>query len=517
MRFYSLDYSLTYQKDRLRFIEELLPQFEDNRLIPTPLELEQFASYILYGKDEKLLSLFDRKILYPEHRRFASYKNNADKVVSLEGLTEIVAFDERELQPLMQGGTRNHYKKINPTIQRPIYDEAGNEIDPGDGDIPGMRELWDSIDHYTYLIKLHTDKNVPYDVTQDPGISNPLSEYSIYKMRHMVINLRRNQYYLKDGYKPTLHFIHLVQPQPQQINWASNAGYYEEEEPKATKQASTAPALSDQTIFNRTAAKVTLDNPETVSPFASTITIVKEEISETTAIPILGDPKKIDKQSELSNTFNNRAFSAAQFSNNYIHFDEPPAEEVINGAKYKRIEPFQHTIDYENPEHIIAIIRLYSDLMMQLWDRPDSYGRALLFDFERYVDMACLSPLRTKILVYAIDKKPTETIVELIHQEFGIEYNKLHLIKIINHEIPNAISIAAKKHRLLCEMNATNAKFAKVCRTCGRPLPRDPLFYCVNKAKRDGFNIHCKECEKVKRLATKGEDKNDHRYKQPNN
>lgn len=46
---YSLDFSIERDIDRLHLIEEILDTMETD---PTPTELEQMASYILYGKDE---------------------------------------------------------------------------------------------------------------------------------------------------------------------------------------------------------------------------------------------------------------------------------------------------------------------------------------------------------------------------------------------------------------------------------------------------------------------------------
>ena len=46
---YSLDFSIVRDVDRLRAIEEILDTMNTD---PSPTELEQMASYILYGKDE---------------------------------------------------------------------------------------------------------------------------------------------------------------------------------------------------------------------------------------------------------------------------------------------------------------------------------------------------------------------------------------------------------------------------------------------------------------------------------
>ena len=46
---YSLDFSIIRDVDRLAAVREILDGLPTN---PSPSELEQMASYILYGKDE---------------------------------------------------------------------------------------------------------------------------------------------------------------------------------------------------------------------------------------------------------------------------------------------------------------------------------------------------------------------------------------------------------------------------------------------------------------------------------
>jgi hypothetical protein len=46
---YSLDFSIERDSDRCVAVQEIIDGLETD---PTPTELEQMASYILYGKDE---------------------------------------------------------------------------------------------------------------------------------------------------------------------------------------------------------------------------------------------------------------------------------------------------------------------------------------------------------------------------------------------------------------------------------------------------------------------------------
>ena len=51
---YSLDFSIVRDTDRLHAVEEILDTLNKD---PSATELEQMASYILYGKDENLFAV----------------------------------------------------------------------------------------------------------------------------------------------------------------------------------------------------------------------------------------------------------------------------------------------------------------------------------------------------------------------------------------------------------------------------------------------------------------------------
>jgi RNase P subunit RPR2 len=44
----------------------------------------------------------------------------------------------------------------------------------------------------------------------------------------------------------------------------------------------------------------------------------------------------------------------------------------------------------------------------------------------------------------------------------------------------------------------------KLCKSCGRYLPIDALFFVRNRSRKDGFSGTCKECEKKKRIERGG-------------
>jgi len=110
-----------------------------------------------------------------------------------------------------------------------------------------------------------------------------------------------------------------------------------------------------------------------------------------------------------------------------------------------------HTFDWENPLHVRSLINVYDLLKDQMKAKLDTYGRTLIWDFERYREMAQFSPLREFLLDLKLDRIPYDDILEKLQIKFGIVYNKNHLCTILSREIPEKIAETAKKHRLLID------------------------------------------------------------------
>ena len=88
---YSLDFSIVRDTDRLRAVEEILDTLDTD---PSQTELEQMASYILYGKDENGKNAIQRNETIDKDKRYKSYKTKDDKVESLDEIMEVPGFDE---------------------------------------------------------------------------------------------------------------------------------------------------------------------------------------------------------------------------------------------------------------------------------------------------------------------------------------------------------------------------------------------------------------------------------------
>lgn len=418
---YSLDYSIERDIDRVRAVKDILDQLPTD---PTQTELEQMGSYILYGKDENGKNAVQRGETYDGNsRRFNSFKKTEDKVLSLDEVLDNPLADQQKLRPAHE---RYVYVSRKTTIKRPKYNKkTGELIDIGDGDIPGIWTVWDSVDRLEHWIAI-LEKKIPPD---ESTMVVEVDSYRLYQLKHQLIDLRRHQYYLKDSYKPTLHFQGCDHPKQQFINWAEDAAYW---------------------------------------------------------MPLDQWQRKVD---------NSLLHSVSKNLDDY--------ETRINsdGETEVRWIVSRHTFDWEDPNHIKALINNYQLMYDFFKEKLDTYGRTLIFDFERYREMANLSPVREFILDKKIQRVPPQEISSLLQEQFGLKYTENYIGHIVLHEIPEKIAAVATRNRMLLE---TPEEDRKVCYRCGRALPRNTLFYSRNRNRKDGFSSVCKECEKIRRIEKGG-------------
>ena len=213
---YSLDFSIVRDVDRLHAVEEILDKMATD---PSATELEQMASYILYGKDEEGKNSIQRNETIDKDKRYKSYKTKDDKVQSLDEIMEAPGFDEQQLRSAYK---RDSYTAPKPFIAKPKYDKkTGEMVDPGDSDVPGMIEQWEIIDRWQRMLDVAQGKVPPAE--GDTIVSDP---YRIYQLKHNLIDIRKHQYYLKDSAKPTLHFQNLDHPKAQFYDWSGDSFYW---------------------------------------------------------------------------------------------------------------------------------------------------------------------------------------------------------------------------------------------------------------------------------------------------
>lgn len=150
----------------------------------TQSEIETISNYILYGKDEDDKSCVDKKEIEIQ-TKFNSYNKNKNNVVSLDELLESPTFDE---SIIVKG--KSIYKKSKPTIDRK---KAAK--------VPGMIELWNEIERWQ---RIYDENSGKIEKTEDTPV---LNQRQLYFLKHHLIQLRTQQYYLMDSAYPTMPSI----------------------------------------------------------------------------------------------------------------------------------------------------------------------------------------------------------------------------------------------------------------------------------------------------------------------
>lgn len=411
---YSLDFSIVRDCDRLRAVEEILDTMATD---PSPTELEQMASYILYGKDEEGNNSIQRKETIDKDKRYKSYKTKDDKVQSLDEIMETPGFDEQQLRSAYK---RDSYTVPKPCIRKPKYDkQTGEMIDPGDSDVPGMIEQWEIIDRWQRMLDIAQGKIPPNE--NDTIVSDP---YRIYQLKHNLIDIRKHQYYLKDSAKPTLHFQNLDHPKPQFYDWSGDAFYW---------------------------------------------------------LPYDQWRQRVDHS------------YTTRISRNIEDYETRGEGDTLE-VKWIVCE---HHFDWENPKHIRALLNHYCTLYEALRDKLNTYGRTLLWDFDRYCELCEFSELRMFLINLRKQGMAYEDILDEMRAKYAMEYSPNYLVSIVNTEVPNKIAKVAKMRRLEQE---TPMEKRKKCIHCGRMIPADPLFFSRNNAHKDGLSNTCKECDRISRV-----------------
>ncbi len=408
---YSLDFSIERDTARCQAIKEILDSLETD---PTPTELEQMASYILYGKDENGQNAIQRNETTDKDKRYKSYKTKDDKVQSLDEIMEAPGFDEQQMRSAYK---RDSYIVPKPTIARPKYDKhTGEMIDPGDSNIPGMIEQWEIIDRWQRMLDIAQGKIAPTE--NDTIISN---SYRIYQLKHNLIDIRKHQYYLKDSAKPTIHFQNLDHPKPQFYDWSGDSFYWISEE---------------------------------------------------------------EWRDKIAHAYTNR-----------ISHDIKDYERREDGMIKWVV--CQHTFDWENYLHVRALLNNYYLLYDALKEKLDTYGRTLLWDFDRYVSLCGFTELRLFFIEQRKQGIAYEDILEEMRARYAIDYSPNYLVFVVSNEIPKRIAQVAKMMRMEQDTPIENKK---KCIHCGKLLPKDPLFFSRNNAHKDGLSSTCKECDRVNRI-----------------
>lgn len=198
-----LDFSLDNAEDRKKFLDIYLQREEFITRPPTEEELETMGNYLLWGRDESGKNSVQNKLVQIDTRN-RTWDKKEDE--SLDGLMEQPSFNESQFNGLNAPCIKvtrevfNRKKALSnaPSNLIPIFKDLFSQIDELDLKL----NFWD--------LSHNKRKNPPreellhkFSKEEQLQFKEEISHWNQYKylkMRHLLVELRRQQYTLKDSY-----------------------------------------------------------------------------------------------------------------------------------------------------------------------------------------------------------------------------------------------------------------------------------------------------------------------------
>ena len=206
----NLDFSLTSREARTQYIYAYLDAIP---FTPTPTELDTMAKYILWGENENGLNGRQEGLQLETTSKTWDEKN----LESLDALVESPTFNESSIR-----GPSNPPTKI----VREVFSRSETRKSAPPYILDTFETLWRNIDETELLISLYELKSgrrtspirqVLLDRFTAPDLeklrerAQSIQPFTYLKLKHQLVDLRREQYTIRDSYAPVIP----SQPTPQ--------------------------------------------------------------------------------------------------------------------------------------------------------------------------------------------------------------------------------------------------------------------------------------------------------------
>lgn len=441
----NLDFSLSTTEERKNFIDNYIQRPEFTLKPPTNDELEMMGNYILWGKDKDGLSSTQRKEIQIETRNKTWTKDNVD---SLEGLMENPAFNEGSvIAPTLavpkipkQNFSRSEALRNAPEYERKQLTELFKRIDTtellcnfyefakGKRKEPPRDEL---LERFSAL-----------EVDELKAKGESLTQYHYLKLRHLLVELRREQYTIKDSYTYT---IHKRPSTTQRIDIAVTPGTFD----------------TEISVF-----------PMGIYSQEKTSLLVFKPLEE--LIP----KNYTEEQLNLISKYYWRKQNETRKDKNYF--------------------------DFTDIESVYNLILQYNDLAASAdAENVENNIYQLLKTLDYYIIQTELTDVQKDILDMKIKRFKNQTIASTVNQKYGKTYTANYISTIFRQKIIKEINDTAAYHSLILS-NLFFAEEFKTCTTCGRTYLRDARNFVRRSRTKDGFANRCKSCDKIERQKKKG-------------
>lgn len=165
-------------------------------------------------------------------------------------------------------------------------------------------------------------------------------------------------------------------------------------------------------------------------------------------------------------------------------------------------------INLYDPVHISILLKNYSQLKQDSWDKFNSDIKWMMIDLERVVDAALEEkyPLYYDLLIYKIDGLSNLQIQKKLNEKYGIKHSVEYISSLWCNKIPKLIAEEASNEWLVWHFTHEEEGKWKKCSRCGQTKLAHNHFFSKNSTSKDGYYSICKECRnsKSKKILKKG-------------
>lgn len=198
-----LDFSIQSTDGRRDFVNEYVTQPQFQRVPLTSDELETIANYILWGKDPDGLNVTQRGEIQIETRNKTWQRDDTE---SLDALMESPTFSEASLRRPTEARTR---------VAREVFDRKKTLSECPAHLVPVFEDLFKRIDTIELMLNYyefsHGRRKEPpraallkrftqEELTNAETTASKWNQFKYLKQRHLIVELRREQFTLRDTY-----------------------------------------------------------------------------------------------------------------------------------------------------------------------------------------------------------------------------------------------------------------------------------------------------------------------------
>ena len=198
-----LDFSISSTHDRKAFVDEYVQRPEFIRAPFTDDELETIANYILWGKDPDGQSIVQKGDISIETRNKTWQRDDTE---SLDAMMESPTFNEASLRRPTEARTKIGREVFSredalaqcPSHMKPIFEELFARIDKLELSIH-----WYEFDHGKRKEEPRRalqSRFSPEEICAARKTAATWNQYKYLKQRHLIVELRREQFTLRDSY-----------------------------------------------------------------------------------------------------------------------------------------------------------------------------------------------------------------------------------------------------------------------------------------------------------------------------